>query len=96
MLRSLTGDGEFARMFLQGMPTHLNHWMAACVQAAIADGDAYAGPVQPNCGLLVCPASGSDDQDLRCCPTGRADGLWTDPQNNSSSKPSGSLCGAWD
>ena len=50
MLRSLAGDGEFARMFLEGMPTHLNHWMEACVRAAIADGDAYEGPVQPGVG----------------------------------------------
>jgi AcrR family transcriptional regulator len=50
MLRSLSGDGEFARMFLQGMPTHLNHWMEACVQAAIAAGDAHEGPVQPDLG----------------------------------------------
>jgi len=50
MLRSLTGDGEFARMFLEGMPTHLNHWMAACVEAAIADGDAHEGPVRVDVG----------------------------------------------
>ena len=50
MLRSLAGDGEFARMFLEGMPTHLNHWMEACLQAAIAAGDAYEGPVQPGVG----------------------------------------------
>jgi AcrR family transcriptional regulator len=50
MLRSLASDGEFARMFLEGMPTHLNHWMEACVQAAIAAGDAYEGPVQPAAG----------------------------------------------
>ncbi len=50
MLRSLASDGEFARMFLEGMPTHLNHWMEACVQAAIAAGEAYEGPIQPGAG----------------------------------------------
>jgi len=50
MLRSLTGDGEFARMFLEGMPTHLNVWMQACLDAAITDGDACEGPIPPNVG----------------------------------------------
>jgi AcrR family transcriptional regulator len=50
MLRSLTEDGEFAQQFLQGMPTHLNQWLKACVQAAIVAGDAYDGPVQPGLG----------------------------------------------
>ncbi|HEX3870094.1 MAG TPA: hypothetical protein VHV77_06645, partial [Pirellulales bacterium] len=50
LLRSLSSDGEFARLFFQGPPTHLNYWMAACVEAAIADGDAYDGPVPPNLG----------------------------------------------
>jgi AcrR family transcriptional regulator len=50
MLRSLTEDGEFVRLTLKGLPSHLNQWMAASVQAAIAAGDAYDGPVQPNLG----------------------------------------------
>ena len=50
MLRSLAGDGEFARMFLEGMPTYLNGWLEACLQAAIADGDAHEGPVTPGVG----------------------------------------------
>ena len=50
MLRSLSSDGEFARLFLQGMPTQLNRWMGDCVQAAIASGDAHEGPVQPAAG----------------------------------------------
>jgi AcrR family transcriptional regulator len=50
MLRSLTGDGEFARLFLQGKPTQLNRWMEACLHAAIAEGQASAGPVLPGVG----------------------------------------------
>jgi len=50
MQRSLTEDGEFVRLFLQGMPAQLNQWMKACVAAAIASGDAYDGPVQPGLG----------------------------------------------
>jgi AcrR family transcriptional regulator len=50
MLRSLIDDGEFARLFLQGIPTRLNVWMEACLQAAIAAGDAWDGPVHPNLG----------------------------------------------
>ncbi len=50
MQRSLTEDGEFVRLFLQGMPTHLNRWMEACVQAAITAGEAYDGPVRPGLG----------------------------------------------
>jgi AcrR family transcriptional regulator len=50
LLRSLIGDGEFARMFFRGLPAELNQWMSGCVTAAIADGDAYVGPVQPGLG----------------------------------------------
>jgi AcrR family transcriptional regulator len=50
MLRSLTEDGEFVRLSLQGMPSHLNQWMATCLQAAIAAGDAHDGPVKPGLG----------------------------------------------
>jgi AcrR family transcriptional regulator len=50
MLRSLTEDGEFVRLCLQGMPSELNQWMAGCLQAAIAAGDACDGPVQPGLG----------------------------------------------
>jgi AcrR family transcriptional regulator len=49
-LRSLTGDGEFVRLCLQGLPSQVNQWMAASLQAAIAAGDAYDGPVQPGLG----------------------------------------------
>jgi AcrR family transcriptional regulator len=45
MLRSLTEDGEFVRLCLQGLPSHVNQWMAASLEAAIAEGDAYNGPV---------------------------------------------------
>jgi AcrR family transcriptional regulator len=48
MLRSLTEDGEFARLFLRGGPSHANRMLDACTKAAIAAGDAFAGPVRPN------------------------------------------------
>ncbi|HEX4131190.1 MAG TPA: helix-turn-helix domain-containing protein [Pirellulales bacterium] len=48
MLRSVLGAGEFARMFMQGLPTHLNRWMQACLEVAIADGDAHDGPIAPD------------------------------------------------
>jgi AcrR family transcriptional regulator len=50
MLRSLTEDGEFARLSLQGLSSQLNRCMAASLRAAIAAGDAYDGPVQPDAG----------------------------------------------
>ena len=64
MLRSLTEDGEFARLFLQGMPTHLNHWMSACLQAAIAAGRCLRRAGSTRFGVLVYASSGRDGQDL--------------------------------
>jgi AcrR family transcriptional regulator len=50
IVRSLTEDGEFARLFLKGRPTEGNRWIEACIKAAIADGDAFDGPVRPSTG----------------------------------------------
>ena len=50
ILRSLTEDGEFARLFMQGRPTDGNRWIEACLKAAIAAGDAVDGPVRPSVG----------------------------------------------
>jgi AcrR family transcriptional regulator len=50
MLRSLTEDGEFARLFLKGMPSEMNRMIERCLQAAIAAGDAVDGPVGPRLG----------------------------------------------
>lgn len=50
IMRSLTEDGEFARLFLKGRPTEGNRWIEACLQAAIAAGDAVDGPVRPSVG----------------------------------------------
>jgi hypothetical protein len=50
MLRSLTEDGEFARLFLKGGPSQWNRWIEECIKAAIAAGDAVDGPVQPSLG----------------------------------------------
>jgi AcrR family transcriptional regulator len=47
MLRSLAEDGEFARMFLQGMPSLWASKVEQCLQAALDAGDAVAGPVAP-------------------------------------------------
>ncbi len=47
VLRSLTGDGEFARLFLQGLPAQWVRKVAASISAAVAAGDAVAGPVSP-------------------------------------------------
>jgi len=48
MLRSLLEDGEFARLFLQGMPRHWVRKVEECVKAATAAGDAVNGPVRPS------------------------------------------------
>jgi AcrR family transcriptional regulator len=48
MIRSLSEDGEFARLFMQGDPAHANRMLVACLKAAIASGDAVAGPLRPN------------------------------------------------
>jgi hypothetical protein len=50
MQRSLTEDGEFVRLCLKGLPSDLIGWMAASLQAAVAAGDAYDGPVRPIVG----------------------------------------------
>src|SRR5713226_6831995 len=48
MLRSLMEDGEFARLFLQGMPSQWVGKVEECIKAAIAAGDAVDGPVRPS------------------------------------------------
>lgn len=50
MLRSLTEDGEFVRLCLNGLPSRLNQMMASCLTASIAAGDAYDGPIIPELG----------------------------------------------
>lgn len=50
MVRSLAEDGEFVRLCLQGLASHVTQTMAASLQAAIAAGEAYDGPVQPSLG----------------------------------------------
>src|SRR5438105_901520 len=40
MLRSMLEDGEFARLFVQGMPCHWVRKVEECIKAAIAAGDA--------------------------------------------------------
>ncbi len=50
MLRSLTEDGEFARLFLKGGPSQGNRWIEECVKAAISAGEAADGPVRPSLG----------------------------------------------
>src|SRR6516162_1131499 len=50
MLRSLTEDGEFARLFLKGRPTEGNRWIAECIEAAIEAGEAVDGPVRASLG----------------------------------------------
>jgi hypothetical protein len=47
LLRSLTEDGEFARQFLQGMPSLWVGKVEECLKAAIAAGDAVNGVVRP-------------------------------------------------
>ena len=48
MLRSMLDDGEFARLFLQGMPSHWVRKVEECIKAAVAAGDAVDGPVVPS------------------------------------------------
>jgi AcrR family transcriptional regulator len=50
MWRSLTEDGEFARLFLRGMPAQGNRWIQECLKAAVAAGEAFEGPVRPGLG----------------------------------------------
>jgi AcrR family transcriptional regulator len=46
ILRSLMEDGEFARLWFQGMPAHWNRKATECIKAAVAAGDAVDGPVR--------------------------------------------------
>jgi AcrR family transcriptional regulator len=50
MLRSLTEDGEFARLFLRGDPAQASRKLQECIKAAVAAGDAIEGPVRPVVG----------------------------------------------
>jgi len=47
MLRSLLEDGEFARFFLERVPSHWVAKVEECLKAAVAAGDAVEGPVNP-------------------------------------------------
>jgi AcrR family transcriptional regulator len=47
MLRSLAEDGEFARLFLNGVVAHWVDKVEECIKAAIAAGDVVDGPVSP-------------------------------------------------
>jgi AcrR family transcriptional regulator len=47
VLRSLMEDGEFARQFLQGMPSHWVGKVEECINAAVVAGDAVGGVFQP-------------------------------------------------
>ncbi|HLJ96046.1 MAG TPA: helix-turn-helix domain-containing protein [Gemmataceae bacterium] len=48
MLRSMLEDGEFARLFLQGMPSQWVRKVEECIQAAVAAGEASEGPLCPS------------------------------------------------
>jgi AcrR family transcriptional regulator len=50
MLRSLAQDGEFARLSLRRLCTEWVPKVGECVRTAIANGDAYEGPVCPDLG----------------------------------------------
>jgi AcrR family transcriptional regulator len=50
LLRSLTEDGEFARLFLRGMPAQLVRKIEESLKAALAAGDAVDGHVHPALG----------------------------------------------
>jgi AcrR family transcriptional regulator len=47
VIRSLADDGEFARLFLQGMPSYWIGKVEECIKAAMAAGEAVNGPVGP-------------------------------------------------
>jgi AcrR family transcriptional regulator len=54
MLRSLAEDGEFAGLSLRGLAEHWVPKVGECLKAAVAAGDATAGPVRPNlCGWFA-------------------------------------------
>jgi AcrR family transcriptional regulator len=50
LLRSLTEDAEFARVFFRGGPARWNRKVQECLEAAVAAGDAAGGPVRPALG----------------------------------------------
>jgi AcrR family transcriptional regulator len=50
MVRSLAEDGEFARLSLRGLAAHWIPKIEECLKAAVALGEAVAGPVQPALG----------------------------------------------
>ncbi len=50
MLRSMMEDGEFARFFLQKMASCWIGKVSECLKAAVAAGEAVAGPVAANLG----------------------------------------------
>jgi hypothetical protein len=50
ILRSLTEDGEFARLFLERMTSTWRMKVEQSIRAAIACGDAVPGPVRPSLG----------------------------------------------
>jgi hypothetical protein len=45
MLRSFAEDGEFARLALRGLAEHWIPKVGECLKAAVAAGDALAGPI---------------------------------------------------
>ena len=47
IVRSVTEDGEFARLFLKGTPAELNRLIGTCLKAAITAGDAAGGTLRP-------------------------------------------------
>jgi AcrR family transcriptional regulator len=50
LLRSMAEDGEFARLFLRGMPSLWVRKVEECLTAAQAAGDAVEGPLRPGLG----------------------------------------------
>jgi AcrR family transcriptional regulator len=54
MFHSLIGDGEYARLVIQGMPTRGKQKLQACIKAAVAAGEASDTPVRSElAGLFV-------------------------------------------
>jgi AcrR family transcriptional regulator len=52
VLRSLTEDGEFARMFFEARVSRWIRKAEECLSAAIAAGEAVEGPVRPKLGAI--------------------------------------------
>ena len=50
LFRSMSEDGEFARLFFRGMPADWSRKVGECLKAAAAAGDAAPGPVRPEVG----------------------------------------------